>query len=110
MVEIARNALQGVAQNIEITVTEDLSRMINTGITANISIILFSVYQFSKLKLMGYETKEYLIRVGKSVSFSLLSLIAQRVGRYSRHRDISRNRCNINVLYVCPLSSYPKSN
>lgn len=53
------------------------------GVIEGIAIIVFSVYQFYKLKLMGYDTKECLIRVGKSATFSLtmltLSIFAQGI-------------------------------
>lgn len=79
--EAATSALQGVAQNIGLTVTENLSRMCNMAVMGGMAIIVFSVYQFCKLKLMGYGTKECLIRVGKSAAYSLtvlvLSIIAQ---------------------------------
>ncbi|MCL9662063.1 hypothetical protein L2089_15320 [Paenibacillus hunanensis] len=81
--DLAQDAIQGVLQNIGIKVTENISRMCNMGVTGGIAIIAFSVYQFCKLKLMGYDTKECLIRVGKSAAFSLtvltLSIIAQGI-------------------------------
>ncbi len=79
--ETATNALQGMAQNIGFTVTENLTRMCNMAVIGGMTILVFSVYQFCKLKLMGYGTKECLIRVGKSAAYSLtvlvLSIIAQ---------------------------------
>ncbi|NMI05790.1 hypothetical protein HF638_17580 [Paenibacillus sp. SZ31] len=79
--EAAKSALQGVAKNIGLMVTENLSRMCKMAVTGGMAITLFSVYQFCKLKLMGYGTKESLIRVGRSATYSLtilvLSIIAQ---------------------------------
>ena len=79
--EISSNALQGVAGNIGLTVTENITKMCNMAAMGGLAIIVFSVYQFTKLKLQGYSTKECLLRVGKSAAFSvsvlLLSIIAQ---------------------------------
>ena len=79
--EIATNALQGVVQNLGITVTENITKMCNMGVMGGLAIIAFSVYQFTKLKLEGYDTKECLLRVSRSAAFSIttlaLAIIAQ---------------------------------
>lgn len=79
--EAASSALQGAGQNIGMTVTENLAKMCNMAVMGGMAVIVFSVYQFCKLKLMGFSTKECLLRVGKSAAFSVtvlvLSIVAQ---------------------------------
>lgn len=79
--EISTNALQGIVGNLGMTVTENIAKMCNMAVMGGMTIIIFSVYQFIKLKLKGYSTKECLLRVGKSAAFSttvlLIALIAQ---------------------------------
>jgi hypothetical protein len=79
--EIASSTLQGFAKNLGFTVTENIITMCNMGVIGTISICVFSVYQFAKLKVMGYGTKECLLRVGKQAAFSFsvlaISIIAQ---------------------------------
>jgi hypothetical protein len=81
--EAVSSALQGFVQNLGFTVTDNIIKMCNMGTVGTISICIFSVYQFAKLKAMGYETKECLLRTGKQAAFSFsvlaISLIAQGV-------------------------------
>lgn len=81
--ELASKALQGVLQNIGVSVTDNIIRMCNMGVVGFMAIAVFSVYQFAKLRLMGYGTKECLIRVGKQAAFStavlIVSIIAQGI-------------------------------
>lgn len=57
--------------------------MVNIGVVGSLTVIAFSIYEFAKLKRMGYSTKESLIRVGKSAALSLalitLSIVAQGI-------------------------------
>jgi len=88
--ETVSNALQGVVANLGLTVTQNISKMCNMAAFGGLAIVVFSVYQFTKLKLLGYSTKECLIRVGKSAAFSasvlLISIVAQ--GIYGGHVGI----------------------
>lgn len=81
--EAASSALQGFVKNLGFTVTDNIIKMCNMGTIGTISICIFSVYQFAKLKAMGYETKECLLRTGKQAAFSFsvlaISIIAQGV-------------------------------
>jgi len=81
--ELASKALQGVLQNIGVSVTDNVAKMCNMGIVGFMAITVFSVYQFAKLKGMGYGTKECLIRIGKQAAFStavlIISIIAQGI-------------------------------
>lgn len=81
--ELASKALQGVLQNIGVSVTDNVVKMCNMGVVGFMAITVFSVYQFAKLKRMGYGTKECLIRVGKQAAFStavlIISIIAQGI-------------------------------
>lgn len=81
--ELASKALQGVLQNIGVSVTDNVIKMCNMGVVGFMAITVFSVYQLAKLKRMGYGTKECLIRVGKQATFStavlIVSIIAQGI-------------------------------
>ncbi|KLU64455.1 hypothetical protein DEAC_c36570 [Desulfosporosinus acididurans] len=79
--EIATGALQGVLGNIGITVTENVSKMCKMGVVGGLAIVVFSVYQFTKLKIMGYNTKECIIRVGKQAAFSITLLVVSIVAQ-----------------------------
>lgn len=73
--EMATKALTGVIENFGIEITENISKMVNMGSVGALTIAVFSVYQFIKLKHQGYATREALIQVGKQALFSL-SLLA----------------------------------
>ena len=73
--EMATKALTGVIENFGIEITENISKMVNMGSVGALTIAVFSVYQFVKLKRQGYATREALIQVGKQALFSL-SLLA----------------------------------
>lgn len=79
--EMATNALHGVIKNLGLTVTDNIVKMCNIGVIGGLAIVVFSVYQFTKLKLQGYSARECLLRVGKSAAFSatvlLVSIVAQ---------------------------------
>jgi len=81
--EVVSSALQGIVENIGFTVTDNIIKMCNMGTIGTISICIFSVYQFARLKAMGYETKECLLRTGKQAAFSFsvlaISIIAQGI-------------------------------
>jgi hypothetical protein len=88
--EMATNALKGVAGNLGLTITENITKMCNMAALGGLTIVVFSVYQFAKLKLAGYSTTECLLRVGKSAAFSasvlLISIAAQ--GLWGGHAGI----------------------
>ena len=73
--ELATKAVGGLIQNLGVTLTENISRMVNMGVVGSLTIIVFSAYQFIKLKRMGFATREALLQVGKQALFSL-SLLA----------------------------------
>jgi hypothetical protein len=81
--EIASSALQGLVKNIGFTVTDNIIAMCNMGTIGTLSIFIFSVYQFAKLKMMGYGTKDCLLRTSKQAAFSFsvlaVSIIAQGI-------------------------------
>lgn len=80
---VASNAISGVLQNLGLTITENISQMVNIGVVGAMGVVVFSAYQFLKLKRAGFATKEALIRVGKQALFSLsllaVSIIAQGI-------------------------------
>lgn len=73
--EVASQAISGVLENAGITITENISKMVNMGVVGTLTIVVFSTYQFIKLKLKGVATREALIQTGKQALFSL-SLLA----------------------------------
>ena len=73
--EVATQAVSGVLENIGVTITENISKMVNMGVVGALTIAVFSTYQFVKLKIKGVATKEALIQTGKQALFSL-SLLA----------------------------------
>lgn len=73
--QMASNALTGVLENIGVSITENVSQMVNMGAVGSLTIVVFSAYQFVKLKVHGIATKEALMQVGKQAMFSL-SLLA----------------------------------
>lgn len=56
---------------------------VSMGVSGSISIMVSMIYQFTKLKIQGYSTKESLLRIGRSakISFTILgmSVIAQGI-------------------------------
>lgn len=62
---------------------QNIETMCSMGVIGGLTIVAASVYQFTKLKLMGFSTKESLIRTGRSAGVSLavltLSIVAQGV-------------------------------
>ena len=73
--EVATKAITGTMQNLGIGISENMIKMVNMGVVGTMTTIVFSVYQFIKLKLNGVETREALIQVGKQALFSM-SLLA----------------------------------
>lgn len=49
--------------------------MCNVAAFGSIAITVFAIYQFTKLKLQGYDTRECLLRVGEKEMFSASVLI-----------------------------------
>ena len=77
-----------VIKNIGIAITDKIAKMFNMGMVGTLTINLFSVYQFCKLKIQGVSTKEALVQTGKQALFSLsvlvVSIVAQGIcGSYA---------------------------
>ena len=81
--DVASQAIARTIENIGITVTENIAKMVNMGVVGTLTITLFSAYQFFKLKINGASTKEALIQTGKQALFSLsilaVSIAAQGI-------------------------------
>lgn len=81
--QIAVRASANMLENIGITITENITQMVNMGVVGTMTIAVFSMYQFIKLKRNGLETKSALMQTGKQalISLSLLamSIVAQGV-------------------------------
>lgn len=73
--EVATQAIAGTLQNAGVNVTENILKMVNMGVVGTLTITIFAVYQFAKLKRSGVTSREALMRVGKQALFSL-SLLA----------------------------------
>ena len=73
--EVASKAFAGVLENLGITITDNISKMINMGVVGALTVVVFSAYQFIKLKRNNVATKDAVIQVGKQALFSL-SLLA----------------------------------
>lgn len=69
--ETAAKALTGTIENFGIQITENISTMVNMGTIGTLTIAVFSVYQFIKLKCRGYATREAVLQIGKQALFSL---------------------------------------
>ena len=72
---IVSKAVAGTLENVGLTITENIFKMINMGVVGTLTIAAFSAYQFITLKRHGIATKEALIQVGRQALFSL-SLLA----------------------------------
>ena len=81
--EVAASAITNTLPNLGIEVTNNIAKMCSMGAIGMLSIVIFSTYQFSQLKRMGYSNKDALIRVGRQAAFSLtvlfVSIVAQGV-------------------------------
>ena len=81
--DIASQAITRIIENIGIAVTENITKMVSMGVVGTLTITVFSVYQFVKLKIKGVSTREALIQTGRQALFSLsilaVSIAAQGV-------------------------------
>lgn len=73
--EVTSQAISGVLESVGTTITKNISKMVNMGVVGALTVVVFSTYQFMKLKIKGVATREALIQTGKQVLFSL-SLLA----------------------------------
>ena len=73
--QTASNAVAGLLGNLGVNLTENILRMVNMGVVGPLTIIVFSAYQFIKLKRQGIATHDAVAQVGKQALFSL-SLLA----------------------------------
>ncbi|GHV51342.1 hypothetical protein FACS1894216_05210 [Synergistales bacterium] len=73
--EVAAKAVAGLLENLGVRIAENLSKMVNMAVVGGLTIIVFSTYQFIKLKRQGLATRDALLQVGKQALFSL-SLLA----------------------------------
>ena len=72
--EIAAKAVIGMLGNHGVNITENIIKMCNIAVVGILTIAVFSVYQFLKLKHQGLATRDSLMQVGKQVLFSLTLL------------------------------------
>lgn len=72
--DIATNAMTGLLSNFGVEITENITRACNMGVVGSIAIVVFSVYQFVRLKREGVSTKNALYTVGKNALISVACL------------------------------------
>ena len=77
---IATKTVTHIASKV-LTVTSNISKMINTGIVGTLTIAMFSAYQFAKLKQNGVSTNEALYTIGKQAQSSLAILTASLIAQ-----------------------------
>lgn len=73
--QVAASAMEGILGNLGVEITSNISKMCNMGVVGALTITVFSVYQFVKLRIHGVATREAIMQVGKQALFSL-SLLA----------------------------------
>lgn len=71
--------ITGLVKNIGVTITENIARMVNMGTVGTLTIVIFSVYQFVRLKRSGVANRNALILIGKQMLFSLSLLVVSIV-------------------------------
>ena len=80
---IAEFAIKHMSTNIAAATAENIVAVCNIAVIGSITTAAFLTYEFVKLKMQGYSTKECLLRTGKSaaLAFSILivSVVAQGV-------------------------------
>lgn len=79
--EIISGSLTNSISNFGIEITKNITKMCSMGSIGLLSIVLYSTYQFVRLRRMGYNTKEAFNRVGKQALFSLTLLFASIVAQ-----------------------------
>lgn len=79
---IGTQIIANLGTNVAQKTAEKIYEMCNTGVVGLLTITAFSVYEFTKLKINHYGTKECLIRVGKSAALSLSVLIVSMAASY----------------------------
>lgn len=110
--EIVTGSLANSLSNYGIEITKNITKMCSMGSIGLLTIVLYSTYQFVKLKRMGYATKDALIRVGKQALFSLTVLFASIVaqGIWGGHAGliVSTSVGLVVVSYKCVQSVHMK--
>ncbi|KAF5038437.1 hypothetical protein DSECCO2_554340 [anaerobic digester metagenome] len=73
--KVASEAASGLLKTASVTAAEKMSSMIQMGVGGALTIAVFSIYQYIKLKRSGITTKDALMKTGKQALCSL-SLLA----------------------------------
>lgn len=79
---IGTQIIAHLGTNVAQKTAEKIYDMCNSGVVGILTITAFSIYEFTKLKLNNYGTKECLLRVGKSAGLSLSVLVVSIVANY----------------------------
>lgn len=80
---LGETAKQAIIGHLGTAATDNIVKMVDMGVIGGLSILVFSVYQFTKLKIKGVATRHALVQVGKQALISLsiltVSIAAQGV-------------------------------
>lgn len=110
--ELVTGSLTNSISNFGIKITKNIAKMCSMGSIGLLSIVLYSTYQFVKLKQMGFFIKDALLRFGKQALFSLTILFASIVaqGIWGGHAGliVSTNVGLYVVSYKCVKSVHMK--
>lgn len=79
--EVLVSKATGILENIGFTITDNIVQMVSMGVVGTLTIAVFAVYQYSKLRLQGMATGDALLNVGKQVLFSLSLLVVSIVAQ-----------------------------
>jgi hypothetical protein len=79
--EISTKSVVGTLESLGVSITENITKMVGMGVVGSLTIVVFSAYQFFKLRRQGVDAFDVLRQVGKQALFSMLllsvSIIAQ---------------------------------
>ena len=78
---LTTSILAGLGENVGKEAMRKIADMCNWGVVGAITITALSVYEFVKLKHMGFSTKEALIRTGKSAAISIAILVLSTIAQ-----------------------------
>lgn len=110
--EIVTGSLTNSISNFGIEITKNITQMCSMCSIGLLSIVLYSTYQFVKLKRMGYTAKDALIRVGRQALFSLtvlfVSIVAQGIWGGHAGVIVSTSIGLVVVSYKCIQSVHMK--
>lgn len=103
--ETATAATTGLLQNLGVQMTDNLSKICQMGTVGGMMIVVFSVYQFAKLRIKGTSTRDAFRRVARQALFSL-SVLALSLAMQSLFGGAAGAVVSVGVGVVCILYSF----